>query len=130
MREGLLQHIQEINLWGRINNEKCSKKIVRHILIDVGFIVLVALPPVRQAGVSLVLFGVCLAIMTVLSMAKNLKEVKNGEQEQGESLVFVITVYPFIYERVNRYTFNFSNMLTLTVTYGKMFLDRKGCGRR
>lgn len=33
-------------------------------------------------------------------------------------------------ERVNRYTVNFSNMLTLTVTYGKMFLDRKGCGRR
>ena len=28
-------------------------------------------------------------------------------------------------ERVNRYTVNFSNMLTLTVTYGKMFLDRK-----
>ena len=41
-----------------------------------------------------------------------------------------ITVYPFIYERVNRYTVNFDNMLTLPVTYGKMFLDRKGCGRR
>lgn len=35
-----------------------------------------------------------------------------------------------ICERVNRYTVNFSNMLTLTVTYGKMVLDRKGCGRR
>ena len=33
-------------------------------------------------------------------------------------------------ERVNRYTVNFYNMLTLPVTYGKMFLDRKGCGRR
>ena len=33
-------------------------------------------------------------------------------------------------ERVNRYTVNFDNMLTLPVTYGKMFLDRKGCGRR
>lgn len=28
-------------------------------------------------------------------------------------------------ERVNRYTVNFGNMLTLPVTYGKMFLDRK-----
>lgn len=36
-----------------------------------------------------------------------------------------ITVYPFINERVNRYTVNFGNMLTLPVTYGKMFLDRK-----
>lgn len=35
-----------------------------------------------------------------------------------------------IRERVNRYTVNFDNMLTLPVTYGKMFLDRKGCGRR
>ena len=26
-------------------------------------------------------------------------------------------------ERVNRYTVNFDNMLTLPVTYGKMFLD-------
>ena len=33
-------------------------------------------------------------------------------------------------ERVNRYTVNFDNMLTPPVTYGKMFLDRKGCGRR
>lgn len=33
-------------------------------------------------------------------------------------------------ERVNRYTVNFDNILTLPVTYGKMFLDRKGCGRR
>lgn len=69
------------------------KKSLGMILIDVGFIVLVALPPVRQAGVSLVLFGVCLAIMTVLSMAKNLKEVKNGEQEQGESLVMKVFYY-------------------------------------
>lgn len=30
-----------------------------------------------------------------------------------------------IRERVNRYTVNFGNMLTLPVTYGKMFLDRK-----
>ena len=30
-----------------------------------------------------------------------------------------------ICERVNCYTVNFGNMLTLTVTYGKMFLDRK-----
>lgn len=35
-----------------------------------------------------------------------------------------------ICERVNRYTVKFSNMLTLPVTYGKMSLDRKGCGRR
>lgn len=41
-----------------------------------------------------------------------------------------ITVYPFINERVNRYAVSFGNMLTLPVTYGKMFLDRKGCGRR
>lgn len=41
-----------------------------------------------------------------------------------------ITVYPFIYERVNRYTVNFVVMLTTSATYGKMFLDRKGCGRR
>ena len=34
-----------------------------------------------------------------------------------------------IYERVNRYTVNFGNMFTLPVTYGEMFLDRKGCGR-
>ena len=33
-------------------------------------------------------------------------------------------------ERVNRYEIRFGNMLTLPVTYGKMFLDRKGCGRR
>lgn len=32
-------------------------------------------------------------------------------------------------ERVNRYTVRFGNILTLPVTYGKMFLDRKGCGR-
>ena len=63
------------------------------ILIDVGFIVLVALPPVQQAGVSLVLFGVCLAIMTVLSMVKNLKGVKNGEQGQGETLVMKVFYY-------------------------------------
>lgn len=37
-----------------------------------------------------------------------------------------ITVYPFINERVNRYTVNFLNMLTSSVSYGKMFLDRKG----
>ena len=42
----------------------------------------------------------------------------------------VIMVYPFIYERVNRYTVNFVVMLTTSATYGKMFLDRKGCGRR
>lgn len=30
-----------------------------------------------------------------------------------------------ICERVNCYTVNFGNMLTLPVTYGKMFLDRK-----
>ena len=30
-----------------------------------------------------------------------------------------------IRERVNRYTVNFGNILTLPVTYGKMFLDRK-----
>ena len=41
-----------------------------------------------------------------------------------------ITVYPFICERVNRYTVNFVVMLTTSATYGKMFLDRKGCGRR
>ena len=35
-----------------------------------------------------------------------------------------------IYERVNRYTVNFVVMLTTSATYGKMFLDRKGCGRR
>ena len=34
-------------------------------------------------------------------------------------------VYPFMNERVNRYTVNFGNMFTLPVTYGKMFLDRK-----
>lgn len=28
-------------------------------------------------------------------------------------------------ERVNRYEIRFGNMLTLPVTYGKMFLDRK-----
>ena len=33
-------------------------------------------------------------------------------------------------ERVNRYEIRFGNMLTLPVTYGTMFLDRKGCGRR
>lgn len=33
-------------------------------------------------------------------------------------------------ERVNRYTVNFMVMLTTSATYGKMFLDRKGCGRR
>ena len=33
-------------------------------------------------------------------------------------------------ERVNRYTVNFVFMLTTSATYGKMFLDRKGCGRR
>ena len=33
-------------------------------------------------------------------------------------------------ERVNRYTVNFVVMLTTSATYGKMFLDRKGCGRR
>ena len=35
-----------------------------------------------------------------------------------------------IYERVNHYTVNFVVMLTTSATYGKMFLDRKGCGRR
>ena len=44
--------------------------------------------------------------------------------------LYSITVYPFISERVNHYTVNFDNMLTLPVTYGKMFLGRKGCGRR
>ena len=43
---------------------------------------------------------------------------------------FLIKFVSVMYERVNRYTVNFSNMLTLPVTYGKMFLDRKGCGRR
>ena len=33
-------------------------------------------------------------------------------------------------ERVNRYTVNFVVMLTTSATYGKMFLDRKDCGRR
>ena len=33
-------------------------------------------------------------------------------------------------ERVNRYTVIFTVMLTTSATYGKMFLDRKGCGRR
>lgn len=33
-------------------------------------------------------------------------------------------------ERVNRYTVSFVVMLTTSATYGKMFLDRKGCGRR
>lgn len=33
-------------------------------------------------------------------------------------------------ERVNRYTVNFAVMLTTSAMYGKMFLDRKGCGRR
>ena len=45
------------------------------------------------------------------------------------SVTFILTsimVYPFIYERVNCYTVNFGNMFTLPVTYGKMFLDRKG----
>ena len=43
-----------------------------------------------------------------------------------------ITGYPFAQERerVNRYTVNFVVMLTSSATYGKMFLDRKGCGRR
>lgn len=36
-----------------------------------------------------------------------------------------ITVYPFIYERVNRYAVNFGNMFTLPVTYGEMFLIEK-----
>lgn len=51
----------------------------------------------------------------------------------SESLLLdsnAIMVYPFIYERVNRYTVNFVVMLTTSATYGKMFLDRKGCGRR
>ena len=34
-------------------------------------------------------------------------------------------VYPFMNERVNRYTVNFVVMLTTSATYGKMFLDRK-----
>ena len=42
----------------------------------------------------------------------------------------VIMVYPFICERVNHYTVNFVVILTTSATYGKMFLDRKGCGRR
>ena len=33
-------------------------------------------------------------------------------------------------ERVCRYAVNFVVMLTTSATYGKMFLDRKGCGRR
>lgn len=42
------------------------------------------------------------------------------------SLFLYNGVYPFICERVNRYTVNFGNMFTLPVTYGEMFLDRKG----
>ena len=45
--------------------------------------------------------------------------------QESSSPYYIITVYPFIYERVNRYTVSFGNMLTLPVTYGKMFLDRK-----
>ena len=50
--------------------------------------------------------------------------------QESSSPYYTITVYPFIYERVNRYTVNFMVMLTTSATYGKMFLDRKGCGRR
>ena len=33
-------------------------------------------------------------------------------------------------ERVNRYTVKYWFMLTASATYGKMFLNRKGCVRR
>lgn len=33
-------------------------------------------------------------------------------------------------ERVNRYTVKYWYMLTASATYGKMFLNRKGCVRR
>lgn len=73
-------------------------------LIDAGFVALVALPPVRQAGVALVLLGGSVAIMTILSVVKNLKEVKSGGQEQGESFAMkalyavgvVLAVFGFI----------------------------------
>lgn len=61
--------------------------------------------------------------MVYTKLLKDLKEAR----AISSLLLFFITVYPFIYERVNRYTVSYLNMLTLSAMYGKMFLHRKGC---
>lgn len=69
------------------------RKSLGIILIDVMFIGLIALPSVRQATEALVLFGCSLAIMTVLSIVKNLKEIRNNEQEQEETIIMKVLYY-------------------------------------
>lgn len=54
----------------------------------------------------------------------------NKDQKQGaKSPCFLYNGLPVctMCERVNRYTVNYWNMLTLSTVYGKMFLHRKGC---
>ena len=72
------------------------------------------------------------AMMEELSKGLNKKYEHQGWTLTCPSLMLLYNGLPVCAEceRVNRYTVNFGNMLTLPVTYGKMFLDRKGCGRR
>lgn len=53
--------------------------------------------------------------------------IQNVQNYRCNDSVFYCNGLPVcaMHERVNRYTVNFGNMLTLPVTYGKMFLDRK-----
>ena len=53
--------------------------------------------------------------------------IQNVQNYRCNDSVFYCNGLPVcaMHERVNCYTVNFGNMLTLPVTYGKMFLDRK-----
>ena len=69
---------------------------------------------------------------SILYMKSDETTIQNVQNYRCNDSVFYCNGLPVcaMHERVNRYTVNFVVMLTTSATYGKMFLDRKGCGRR
>lgn len=73
--------------------KKLLKSISGILLLDVIFIGLLVFPQVREKMPAVILFGVCLLLMTVLNLVDNLKQFKKTNDEQKENICMKVLYY-------------------------------------
>ena len=69
------------------------KKTSGVLIVDVLFFAALALPRSRENLTAMVMFGCCLAMMTVLNWIEAVKSTKYSEEEQEESVDMKIGYY-------------------------------------
>lgn len=73
--------------------KKSLKSISGILLLDAIFGGLLVLPQVREKMAAVILFGVCLLLMTVLNLVDNLKHFNQSNEEHKESVCMKVLYY-------------------------------------